>query len=84
MGLGKTTSTIIASLETKSKKILIICPASLKINWKREIENYTDRSIYICEGKNFEDGHDYTIINYAYREYACGYSNKVNFRYQFP
>lgn len=64
MGLGKTTSTIIASLETKSKKILIICPASLKINWKREIENYTDRSIYICEGKNFEDGHDYTIINY--------------------
>ena len=35
MGLGKTTSTIIASLETGAKKILIICPASLKINWQR-------------------------------------------------
>ncbi len=33
MGLGKTTSTIIAALETGAKKILIVCPASLKINW---------------------------------------------------
>ena len=33
MGLGKTTSTIIAALESGAKKILIICPASLKINW---------------------------------------------------
>ena len=46
MGLGKTTATIIAALETGAKKILIICPASLKINWQREIENYTDRSVF--------------------------------------
>lgn len=64
MGLGKTTSTIIASLETKSKKILIICPATLKINWKREIENYTDRSVFIAESKNFSTEHDFVIINY--------------------
>jgi SNF2 family DNA or RNA helicase len=53
MGLGKTTSTIIAALETGAKKILIVCPASLKINWEREIENYSDRSVYISEGKKF-------------------------------
>jgi SWI/SNF-related matrix-associated actin-dependent regulator 1 of chromatin subfamily A len=64
MGLGKTTSTIIAALETKVKKILIICPASLKINWQREIENYSDRSVYIVDGKKFSDEHDFTIINY--------------------
>lgn len=64
MGLGKTTSTIIAALETGVKKILIICPASLKINWQREIENYTDRSIYIAEGKNFSQEHDFIIVNY--------------------
>ncbi len=64
MGLGKTTSTIIAALETGAKKILIICPATLKINWQREIENYTDRSIYISEGKNFSTEHDFVIINY--------------------
>ena len=64
MGLGKTTSTIIAALETDIKKILIICPASLKINWEREIKNYTDRSVYICEGKNFSTEHDFVIVNY--------------------
>ena len=64
MGLGKTTSTIIAALEANSKKVLIICPATLKINWKREIENYSDKSIYIAEGKNFNTDADYVIINY--------------------
>jgi len=64
MGLGKTTSTIIAALETGVKKILIICPASLKINWQREIENYTDRSVYISEGKKFSTEDDFVIINY--------------------
>ena len=64
MGLGKTTSTIIAALESGSKKVLIICPATLKINWKREIENYSDKSVYIAEGKNFNIESDYVIINY--------------------
>ena len=64
MGLGKTTATIIAALETGAKKILIVCPASLKINWQREIENYTDRSVYISEGKNFSIEHDFVIVNY--------------------
>ena len=64
MGLGKTTSTIIAALESGSKKVLIICPATLKINWKREIENYTNKSVYIAEGKNFSTEHDFVIINY--------------------
>ena len=63
MGLGKTTSTVIAALETGAEKILIICPASLKINWQREIENYTDRSIYIVEGKKWENA-DFMIINF--------------------
>ena len=64
MGLGKTTATIIAALETGAKKILIICPASLKINWQREIENYSDRSVYIAEGKKFSTESDFVIVNY--------------------
>ena len=64
MGLGKTTSTIISALETGAKKVLIICPATLKINWKREIENYSDRPIYIAESKNFSTEHDFVIANY--------------------
>lgn len=64
MGLGKTTSTVIAALECGAKKILIICPATLKINWKREIENYTDRPISIAEGKKISLSEDFVIINY--------------------
>lgn len=63
MGLGKTTSTVIAALESKAERVLIVCPASLKINWKREIENYTDKSISIIEGKKWESA-DFVIINY--------------------
>jgi len=64
MGLGKTTSTIIAALESGSKKVLIICPATLKINWKREIENYSDKTVFIAESKNFSTEADFVIINY--------------------
>ena len=64
MGLGKTTSTIIAALETGAKKILIVCPASLKINWEREIANYSDRPVYIAEGKKYSTDADFVIVNY--------------------
>jgi len=64
MGLGKTSVAVMATLETGAKKILIVCPATLKINWKREIENYTDRSIFIAESKSFSTEHDFVIINY--------------------
>jgi SNF2 family DNA or RNA helicase len=78
MGLGKTTATIIAALETGAKKILIVCPASLKINWQREIENYTDRSVYISEGKNFSIEHDFVIVNYDILKNFYDLKNKDN------
>ena len=63
MGVGKTTSATIAALESGSKKILIICPATLKLNWKREVENYTDDKISIITSKKWESG-KFIIINY--------------------
>ena len=64
MGLGKTTAAVIASLESNARKILIVCPASLKINWQREIENYTDRRILLVEGRRWGSTFDFYIINY--------------------
>jgi SWI/SNF-related matrix-associated actin-dependent regulator of chromatin subfamily A-like protein 1 len=64
MGLGKTTSTIIAALETGAKKILIICPATLKINWEREFWLYSKKKTYVCDGKNFSTEADIVIMNY--------------------
>lgn len=63
-GLGKSTSAIIAALESDAKKVLIVCPASLKLNWKKEIENYTDKKILIVEGKKWGATFDFYIINY--------------------
>jgi SWI/SNF-related matrix-associated actin-dependent regulator 1 of chromatin subfamily A len=64
MGLGKTTSAVIASMESGAKKVLIVCPASLKINWQREIGQYTDRKVLIVEGRKWGSTFDYYIINY--------------------
>ena len=63
MGVGKTTSGTIAAIESKSTKILVICPATLKLNWKREIENYSKEEIGIVEGKKWKSG-KFVIINY--------------------
>jgi len=64
MGLGKTTAAVIASMESGAKKVLIVCPASLKINWDREIKNYTARKVLIVEGRKWGSTFDYYIINY--------------------
>lgn len=64
MGLGKTTSSIIAAIESGAKKVLIICPASLKINWQREIDNYSDKKVLIVEGRKWGSTFDFYIINY--------------------
>lgn len=64
MGLAKTSSSIIAAMEKKFKKILIICPASVKINWEKEIKILdTKAKVSIVYGSNWEVG-QWTIVNY--------------------
>jgi SWI/SNF-related matrix-associated actin-dependent regulator 1 of chromatin subfamily A len=62
MGLGKTYQSIVAALESGVERILIICPSSLKINWKREVENFCDE-VSIIKG-NYWNPNKFTIINY--------------------
>ncbi len=40
MGLGKTITSIAACDHINASKILVICPATLKINWKNEIQKW--------------------------------------------
>lgn len=64
MGLGKTTSSIIAAIEGGFKKILVVCPASLKLNWKKEIMNYDiESNISIVDSVDFKVK-KWTIVNY--------------------
>ncbi|MBI5149998.1 MAG: DEAD/DEAH box helicase [Candidatus Omnitrophica bacterium] len=54
MGLGKTIQAIAAG-EVMARcfgiaKVIIVCPASLKYQWKREIERFTDRDVKVIQG----------------------------------
>ncbi len=75
MGLGKTIQAIGTALIKKQlfgfKKTLIICPASLKSQWKSEIEKFCDEEAIVVEGFPNERGQIYQrndayfqIINY--------------------
>lgn len=58
-----TYQSIISSLEVGAKKVLIVCPASVKISWQREVESFGKKAI-IVSGSNWPDVGQYTIINY--------------------
>ena len=54
MGLGKTVQAI-AAAEIMARcfgveRVLIVCPTSLKHQWKREIERFCDRSVLVVGG----------------------------------
>lgn len=51
MGYGKTKSLIVAAIEGNFDSVIIICPASIKTNWKNELMWYVpERDISIVEG----------------------------------
>lgn len=75
MGLGKTIQAISTAIFKKEifgfTKTLIVCPASLKDQWKKEIEKFTDQTALIVEGlpdereKQYKQAKEYfLIVNY--------------------
>ena len=68
MGLGKTTSSLVASLvacPNDEDKILVITTASLKTNWKREALMYLpEEEVSVINGSDWEGCKKVTIINY--------------------
>ena len=73
MGLGKTIQAIAAihHLHHEGHRyFLVICPASVLLNWKREVDKLTDMQAYILHGESFGDYEKWksdggiAIINY--------------------
>ncbi len=75
MGLGKTLQAIGIAILKKNifdfKKTLVVCPASLKEQWKQEIEKFSDEKALIIQGmpdereKQYQDrAHYFFIVNY--------------------
>lgn len=73
MGLGKTSTLAVAAIEGNFDSTVIICPASLKTNWKRELMWYVpEKDITIIESiaqKSKEELEEFL-------GYAAGKSNK--------
>lgn len=77
-GLGKTATTIVAVLRRSLYPILVVCPASLKINWREEFKRFggvsTDidditRDIVII---NYE-----SLVKYKYDLYDRGFKQVI-------
>ena len=74
MGLGKTIQGVgVAELlarEADISKVLVVCPASLKSQWRNEIHRFCDRNVQLVTGGAAERAHDYdndcffTVCNY--------------------
>ncbi len=63
MGLGKSLQAISVVDIAKAYPCLVVCPSSLKYNWKDEINEATNSSSHFLNGKNPTDKNFY-IINY--------------------
>ena len=75
MGLGKTVQAASAAVLKKQvfgfNKTLVVCPATLKSQWKKEIEKFTNEKALIVSGKPKErvaqyldEEHFFFIVNY--------------------
>jgi len=74
MGLGKTIQAVAAAeilaRQAGIRRVLVICPTSLKHQWAREIEKFTDRSVVVVEGsaatrsRLYEGESFFKIVNY--------------------
>ncbi len=74
MGLGKTLQAIAAAYwlhrQDAVEKVLIVCPASLKFQWVREIERFTGAQAQLVQGPvaarsvRYRKGSGFYVINY--------------------
>jgi SNF2 family DNA or RNA helicase len=77
MGLGKTPMTIAAieklrEQEHVNQTVLVLCLASLKYQWKKEVEKFTDKTALVIDGTvsqrhklyDQSESYDYIVMNY--------------------
>ncbi len=89
MGLGKTIQAIAATellaKEFSISNVLIICPTSLKYQWKNEIEKFIGRSAKVIEGSldkrkfQYLDDSFYKIASYGVALNDIDYLNRAFF-----
>jgi SNF2 family DNA or RNA helicase len=70
MGLGKTIQAIAAAVLKKQifgfRKVLVVCPATLKSQWKKEIEKFTSEKALILSGFPADREKQYLMEDYFF------------------
>lgn len=65
MGLGKTIQAIgIINADPTVRRVLVVCPASLKINWARELQRWLVRPTSVAIANGAFPTADIVIVNY--------------------
>ncbi len=74
MGLGKTIQAVgtaeFLAREAEVGKVLVVCPASLKSQWRSEIQRFCDRDVQLIGGRTaerlgqYDNACFYTVCNY--------------------
>ena len=73
-GLGKTIVAIATECALKSKRVLVVCPGYLKLNWEREIQKWAFEPCVVTRGDRavreeqikqyFESNTRFLVVNY--------------------
>ena len=68
-GLGKTPTAIAIANERQAKRVLVVCPASIRFQWVRRVQEWTTmRSPFICivtaSKYGTSDAAEWTVISY--------------------
>ncbi len=66
MGLGKTVQVILAARTLGLQRNVVVCPASLRLNWQREIERWWPGSeVAVAEGSKLDVPREgWVVVNY--------------------
>jgi SNF2 family DNA or RNA helicase len=89
MGLGKTIQAI-ATAEFLAKElhvgnVLVICPTSLKYQWKSEVEKFTERTVQVIEGTidkrkpQYKSDTFFKVASYGVGLHDINYINEAEF-----
>lgn len=67
MGIGKSAQAIVAADSIGARRILVLCPASVRINWVREFQRFskTPREFAIVDGKE--------VVPRPHQSVVCSY-----------
>ena len=82
MGLGKTVeaiATIVSLRNNGATHFVVVCPASVLINWQREINKHSDLTGFVLHGSDYDANLEQWIVNGGVA--ITNYENTSRFHY---